>query len=28
MDLWGNDKIEKPVEVNIYADEIVSKKCP
>ncbi|MFZ5955800.1 MAG: hypothetical protein ACOYT4_05225 [Nanoarchaeota archaeon] len=28
MDLWGNDEIEKPVEVNIYADEIMSKKCP
>ncbi|GAB6283202.1 MAG: hypothetical protein STSR0008_19590 [Ignavibacterium sp.] len=28
MDLWGNDISEKPVEVNIYADEIVSKKCP
>ncbi|WKZ69977.1 MAG: hypothetical protein QY331_01750 [Melioribacteraceae bacterium] len=28
MDFWGNDNREKPVEVNIYADEIMSKKCP
>lgn len=28
MDLWGNEIIEKPVEVNIYADEIMSRKCP
>lgn len=28
MDLWGNEIIEKPVEVNIYADEIIAKICP
>lgn len=28
MDLLGQDYTEKPVEINIYADEIVSKKCP
>ncbi len=28
MDLWGNEIIENPVEVNIYADEIFAKKCP
>jgi hypothetical protein len=28
MDLWGNKVGTKPIEINIYADEIISKKCP
>ncbi|MHB8853514.1 MAG: hypothetical protein ACYC6P_09205 [Ignavibacteriaceae bacterium] len=28
MDLWGNVSNKQQVEVNIYADEIMSKKCP
>lgn len=28
MDLFGNEIKEKPVEVNIFADEIFAKKCP
>jgi len=28
VDLWGNNIVEQKIEVNIYADEIVSKKCP
>ncbi|GAB4452663.1 MAG: hypothetical protein Fur0028_08160 [Bacteroidales bacterium] len=27
-DIFGNKIIEKPIEVNIYADEIFAKKCP
>jgi len=27
-DLFGNEIIEEPVEVNIYADEVISKECP
>lgn len=28
IDLFGNPVIERPVVINIYADEIMSKKCP
>ena len=28
MDLWGNELEKKPIEINVYADEIISKKCP
>ncbi|MEO0118796.1 MAG: hypothetical protein ABIK66_06710, partial [candidate division WOR-3 bacterium] len=27
-DLFGNEIVEDPIEVNIYADEIQSKECP